>query len=607
MSINPRKLRLLLIFSLVSHIVVASTQSNESDIRKKAKHYSEKARAYKKSGKMDSCLLANKQALELYKQLNDCREIASTLMNIGVHVCIQKSDFQQSINYLNQSKEYYHCHQDNTLQTKVYNNLGSTSAHFSKFLQAYENFQQALKYATLSQDTFAKIVTINNIAYTYSQLGSFSEALEYYFQALTLINTVEDKPLKITLHINIGLIYEKIKERKKSLFHLNQAVKLWGDEKDNMPSISTLIDMANAFFNLAQPEKSKEIYEMILAKETVTPYEYILANNGLGQFHTCNNNSERAIVHLNKALIKALETNHIYEEAKITLSLGKNYMGLNDVETAISFLKKTQYIADSLGFIHLKIETEKQLSKIYTSKKDFEKAYACFVSYSVLSDSIEKKNQYDSINVIQEKYALETHKKNQEILEQQLKIENSKNVINKLLIAVSVCFLIGLVLFLVITKRKQHKLYQATIKLNALEKQKLIETQERNKEQLDDFLKTLEEKKALIKGLESQLKGTDNANKNLFGSKILTEEHWEEFKRKFDSVYSGFMEKLRQQYSLTKAEERLFILIKLKFQSNEIADMLGISTFSIKRYRNRLRKKLNLSSKERLEKFIENF
>ena len=90
--------------------------------------------------------------------------------------------------------------------------------------------------------------------------------------------------------------------------------------------------------------------------------------------------------------------------------------------------------------------------------------------------------------------------------------------------------------------------------------------------------------------------------------KILTESDWTSFKNYFEKAYPNYIQKLRKKYpKITDAEERLFLCIKLNLRSKETALMLGISTESVKKGRNRLRKKINLSIEEDLELFVGNF
>lgn len=76
----------------------------------------------------------------------------------------------------------------------------------------------------------------------------------------------------------------------------------------------------------------------------------------------------------------------------------------------------------------------------------------------------------------------------------------------------------------------------------------------------------------------------------------------------FEKVYPGYVIRLRTLLpSLNEAEERLFIFIKLRLNTKETSSILGISTDSVKKARNRLRKRLELSQDVELARYVSNF
>lgn len=95
---------------------------------------------------------------------------------------------------------------------------------------------------------------------------------------------------------------------------------------------------------------------------------------------------------------------------------------------------------------------------------------------------------------------------------------------------------------------------------------------------------------------------------NLYDQHILTGEDWSSFKVYFENAYPGFLRRLRGTYpSMTEAEERLYLFIKLNLSTKEAATILGISPESVKKTRNRLRKRLELSEDINLENYIQAF
>jgi hypothetical protein len=90
--------------------------------------------------------------------------------------------------------------------------------------------------------------------------------------------------------------------------------------------------------------------------------------------------------------------------------------------------------------------------------------------------------------------------------------------------------------------------------------------------------------------------------------KILTDEDWTKFKLYFDKAFPGMIFRLRHEFpTLTGSEQRLFLLIKLKNDSREMSDMLGISMESVRKNKYRLKKKLQLEEDQSLEEFIQHY
>jgi DNA-binding CsgD family transcriptional regulator len=122
--------------------------------------------------------------------------------------------------------------------------------------------------------------------------------------------------------------------------------------------------------------------------------------------------------------------------------------------------------------------------------------------------------------------------------------------------------------------------------------------------------KAIANKNELIKKFESSSVDSPKSKKlidDLKDSKILTSDDWNKFQEHLDIIYPGILLKLKDRYlGITNAESRLFILIKLGLRSSDLSNMLGISVDSVKKSRQRLRKRLELDSDVVLEEFISN-
>jgi tetratricopeptide (TPR) repeat protein len=131
------------------------------------------------------------------------------------------------------------------------------------------------------------------------------------------------------------------------------------------------------------------------------------------------------------------------------------------------------------------------------------------------------------------------------------------------------------------------------------------------KEQLDMFTQSIIEKTRVIEQLEQQVatKPLTDEQQLLAGElsrqTILTEEDWEKFKTLFEKIYPGFFLKLKEMVpDITVAEQRMAALIRLHLNTKQMAAMLGISTDSVYKIKQRLRKRLQLDDELATETFL---
>lgn len=82
-------------------------------------------------------------------------------------------------------------------------------------------------------------------------------------------------------------------------------------------------------------------------------------------------------------------------------------------------------------------------------------------------------------------------------------------------------------------------------------------------------------------------------------------DEWEQLKLHFDTVFSGFYDKLLiQSPTLTETELRHCMFIKLHIQTKEIARILNVDPRSVQTARYRIKKKLNLNEHQDLRSFL---
>ncbi len=116
-------------------------------------------------------------------------------------------------------------------------------------------------------------------------------------------------------------------------------------------------------------------------------------------------------------------------------------------------------------------------------------------------------------------------------------------------------------------------------------------------ENIKQEIKHVQKEKNKDKALERIAKEIDTTLK--------VQEDWKQFEHHFDRVHGDFLSRLTSEFlDLTPGEQKLCAFLRLKMDTKQIANLMGISLRGVEVARYRLRKKLDLSSEQNLSKFI---
>lgn len=177
---------------------------------------------------------------------------------------------------------------------------------------------------------------------------------------------------------------------------------------------------------------------------------------------------------------------------------------------------------------------------------------------------------------------------------------------NIAIIAQAFCLAVALVerFLLIKDELKQRELEAQELKA---QNERIASENQFHKNELDNYTQLLREKTEAFDKLKTDLDTFNmssehkNWHSQLTQASILTEEHWRDFKYKFENVHADFFNRLQYHIpTVTEAEKRFMALTKLEMSNNEIASMLGISPESVTKTRYRLRKKVGEEDLEML-------
>lgn len=501
---------------------------------------------------------------------------------------VQEAKFLLAKEHFSDAVQLFSENADSSSLGHTLNWLGAVHSYLGENVEATRQHYKALNLYESMNDSTGVISSLREIAGTFSNQGLFEQAEKTLFYCLDYYERIKDPISQASVHSAIGDVYHQMGKPALSEKHFSIALDLF--TKANYP-----VGVAQGYNNMA-------IYKMT-AGAFDDAKKWLLKAKTYGD--SIGDDVQIPVLYHNLGVCED-ET-------------GSDLAAIELFNACLTENKKRGHAGD------MNARCLKRLSKIYNEIGDYKKALQYQISYDALRDSLNTDNNLKAMEELNIQY--QTAKKEAAIQQAQQENKNSQFWVWVLSssILVLVIAIVASLSFLIYRNKRAKEIASIEDGLRQSEISRIKQELDFNKQQLSDYIETLKEKSIQIISLEDQIKNTLGEEKglkflseglqtteelidNIYGFKILTDEDWLRFKRYFDNVYPGMIQRLRElQPEITAAEQRLFMLIRLNSESKEIADMLGISPESVRKTKYRLKKKLSLSEDISLDDYIRKF
>ena len=399
----------------------------------------------------------------------------------------------------------------------------------------------------------------------YIEQNEYEEATEYINKALVIFEEMSD-PIRTSACLNeLGIIYSKTNQVAKAITTQNQALQLHRDNGERPKIANTLLE--------------------------------------IGSLHLERNEINKAAIHINEGLAIANEISSLED-------LKRGYMLLSEIESKKGLyrnaygahLKHKQY-ADSL----LNEENTKAITR--------------------MEAEFEFQQERDSVGFAQEKIQLG--------YEQEIE---RRTVINQAAIGGGVLTLVILILvyrsYLIKQKnntelKHKNELIESKNKELTFKNEEISTLRETEKKMAEESLALKEreltnvtmlshEKNELLQQIGDQIGGLSSKVddriipdlkdiKQTIKSNI-SDETWNSFTYHFEQVHPEFFNKLKAKYDdLSQNDLRLCAYIKVGLNNKVIAQMGNVTLAAVKKYINRLKKKMEIGPEDSLRDFMMEF
>ncbi len=435
-----------------------------------------------------------------------------------------------------------------------YEKLKKNSIAFEQYLCAYSI------YKGLTPDEFPqKQRYLYALAGTYFRYDDFRNAIKFFNEALATKQAKFEKV--ISMYNTIGMCYQKMK----------------------------IYDSSLLYFKLAM-EKSVDAHEEV--------WGGIISGN-IGITYYQQGRYSEAVPLLKQNIDISVRNKERKNALSSIYLLTDIYLRLKDTKLAEETIQKASQIDTDGHFSRdysLTAQKFKMRSKLFAARGDMKLAYMYSDSESWAKDLFHDEEMENNLTKAREKEEYVARKFEAERIEserfRQVLIRNSLICLTILLSVISILFI----------NRQRLKQKKMAAEFRTAEAELNEATAK-----LINFRQMAEEKDELIGQLKKTEKEQDNAEARaqLENSVLLTDEQWDNFRRLFEKVHKGFFIKLNKKIpDLTATEERFLALVKLNLSAKEMAAMLGVSPNTIRNYKYRLRKKMNVSEEFVIEDLV---
>jgi tetratricopeptide (TPR) repeat protein len=527
--------------------------------------------------KMDSALHYYHKAIKTSKDFGSNRNLASAMANISV-IEGQNGNYLKAIQLMDTVAKM-------NLADKDYLNYGVTlnnrAYHFYEqgdYVNAMKGFKAALNVLdTIPRDIFRQGDVYRNIAKLNYQEKDFEDALTYLDKANDIYENVDDYLFQSYVWTDIGNVYLAMKQYDNAIESYKKGLAI------------------------AESYSFKESRSLVLSNLAIALRDEGKLREALGYFYKATSNIEHEESFANKIVNE--------------YHLGYTYALLNNTDSALLHLNRAIIWSDSVGQANELKNALEYRSKSYALWGMEKNALEDLLKMNIIKDSIFSSRKSRQIEQLQTLY--ETEKKETEIALQQEEINtlNEKAKVNQLtkglyaggmftFLAVSGLLFFGFRQRMKknrIAREKQEEIYKKEIE----HKQKELASQTLHLVQKNTFIQELMENLENIKNSPEKFKMEFRRIVMLLKKENASDKDWEVFKSYFAEVHNDFDQKLKTLYpDISEKEIRLAAFLRMNLTTKEIAATLNVLPDSILKSKYRLKKKLGLDKETDLINFL---
>lgn len=497
-----------------------------------------------------------------------------------------------------------------------------------KYTSAILKLQHVKEVAQAQSFQKQHFLATNNIGVAYYQMLDYGNAIQYYLEAYQIAIESEDMNHEMSVLNNIAIVYaseenlEKAQEYFKKSFDIAQDI-------DNTNRISLYAsNLAKINFELNKIQKAKAYIEITLANSNSdNKASEINALITEIRIYFQEGKYDKVITQSNLVLEEAKKYKLFESISEIQLILAKTYLEIEDLKKASQIIQKG--IKNAPNNVY-KVEFYEQKSLLAFKTNNIQDIFKAKDSIVKLKDFIYRSKNQEILEHSQLKFELAASHHDLEINKEK---SANQRLIYKL-ITVSLVFILISLLWafykrnqadknkrelvernlqiadLELEKEKQkaeilNQEYKEKELRNELDKKKLTHEIEQKNKKLSAKILFQSTRNEMIEEIINKISKLPQINENKSTQTYINElkfhlkedTKWEEFNDNFQNVNNEFLAKLKELHPNLNANDIRFLsFVYLNLSNKEIASLLNITPNTCRKRKERLSKKMGLTS-----------
>ncbi|SHL06254.1 hypothetical protein SAMN05443634_105274 [Chishuiella changwenlii] len=466
---------------------------------------------------------------------------------------------------------------------------------------------EALKQAKKEELTNLYSWLNTEIGFYYYTFSNYEKAYPYFMESSKLLDTEELQYIfqKSETFKKNAFFFMNVKELNKAEKYLHLALKYTSKSDKEYGTILNAI--GHIYIDKKNYKKANHYFELT-KNNALRNDDEIRYAKALGDIALININDKDynlAIKNLKENIAISERENDPRNLMFAKIRLGKLYLKLNEVNLAKDILNEAQIYASTKNHLNsFEHDIYSLLLEIAVKTKSDNEELIARRKLDELDKSLKITDGENVINEIN----WNIQKQNFNYQYEAEKIKSEKSVLLRNTLIVIAFLLILIIIFVYISSKRrikiQHSAYEN--KVLSLKNEKLKSDNKLNKttNTLNSYKDYLLERNRQIEVLNNEITKAKNSStvshleeekgelNKLLDSHLMTDENWINFKNSFTKEQKSFVDFLHNNFSdLTESNLRIIFLMKLDLRNHEISQLLGISIDSVKKAKQRLKKK----------------